>query len=70
MHRDIRYETAVNAAIRIVERYGLAPRGADALVIGQLTFLLLDSIHETERRLGVTATEAGDTGQALPVQNA
>jgi hypothetical protein len=49
---DIRYRAALDAAIRITESAGMAGGKADATVIARITYLLLETLYETERRLG------------------
>ncbi len=51
MHADSRYKAAVNAALRIVRLYSLAPPGADALAVSRITFLVLEALNDAERRL-------------------
>ncbi len=52
MAEDSRYWAALAAAIRIVDLVGHPPGDANARLVGKITFLLLESVYETQRRLG------------------
>ena len=56
---DVRYQAALNAALRITGWVGVAAGKANAILISKITYLLLDVLYDTERRLDSVVQPGG-----------
>ncbi|MFO0906872.1 MAG: hypothetical protein U0835_00630 [Isosphaeraceae bacterium] len=49
---DIRYDAALAAAFLILELFESSPGAPGHLMLGQVTFVVLEAVYEAERRVG------------------